>query len=56
MSDKNSSNYRNDLPVASRKALAYYIYYKKQGLNPSWPSSVPNTTQNIETTEKLLDL
>lgn len=56
MSDKNSDNYRKDLPVASRKALAYYIYHKKQGSSPTWPSNVQNSPENIETTEKLLTL
>ncbi|PHZ17818.1 uncharacterized protein RHIMIDRAFT_310421 [Rhizopus microsporus ATCC 52813] len=41
MYDNNSSNCCKDLPVASRKALAYFIYKQKQGSEPSWPSSVP---------------
>ncbi|KAI8647559.1 hypothetical protein BD408DRAFT_101635 [Parasitella parasitica] len=56
MSDKNSNTYRKNLPVASRKALAYYIYHKKQGSSPTWPSNVQNSPENIETTEKLLTL
>jgi hypothetical protein len=49
MSGKNSSNYCKDLSVASRKALAYYIYHKKQGLNPSWSIYQPD----VCTSEKL---
>jgi hypothetical protein len=56
MSDKTSLYHRNNLFVRSKKALSYYIYHKKQGINPSWPSSVPNTEENIKIAEKLLDV